>query len=127
MDGTKNTRYTILLVEDEPIVGKVCARILAAGGYAVTLVTNGLIAKDALRKNSFDICLSDIRTPEMNGIELFKYLTENHAELAKKTLFMTGDVLSREVKTFLEESGARYITKPFTDAQLNAAIKELTK
>jgi CheY-like chemotaxis protein len=121
----KNSGHkTILIVEDEPILGRVCARILEMNGYATTLVTNGLTAKNMVEKNHYDFCLSDIKTPVMNGMELYKYLKEEIPALAAKTVFMTGDVLSKDVEIFLRESNAPYILKPFTDADLTKIVSE---
>jgi CheY-like chemotaxis protein len=117
-------KYAILIVEDEPILGMVCKRILEGDGYTVTLAGNGLIGKEQVEQKQFDFCLSDIRTPVMNGIEFYKYLKVSYPELARKTVFMTGDVMNKDIEKFLEESKAEYILKPFTDAQLIQVVKE---
>lgn len=115
----------ILVVEDELILGKLCVRILTTDGYAVDIATNGLVAKDMAQANKYDICLSDIRTPGMNGMDLYKYFQENHPALAQKTIFMTGDVMNKNISVFLNENKVRYILKPFTQIELSAAISEL--
>jgi CheY-like chemotaxis protein len=117
-------KYAILIVEDEPILGRVCKRILEGDGYTVTLAGNGLIGKEQIEQQQFDFCLSDIRTPVMNGIEFYKYLKVSNPELAAKTVFMTGDVMNKDIEKLLEESKAEYILKPFTDAQLIQVVKE---
>jgi CheY-like chemotaxis protein len=117
-------KYSILIIEDEPILGRVCQRILERDGYAVTLAANGLLGKEQVEQKQFDFCLSDIRTPVMNGIEFYKYLKVSNPWLAGKTVFMTGDVMNRDIEKFLEESKAEYILKPFTDAQLIKAVTE---
>ena len=127
MTPEENNKKTVLIVEDEPILGKVCARILTAKGYDVNLAENGTSAVRMVEERNYDICLSDIRTPEMNGMEFYRYLKENYPALADNTIFMTGDVMSKDIKLFLEESGARYILKPFTETQLSAAINEQIK
>lgn len=127
MAQTNSSKKKILVVEDEPILGKVCIRILASYGYAADLAANGLIAKDMVQNTRYDICLSDIRTPEMSGIELYKYLKEKQPPLAAKTIFMTGDVMNKEIKTFLEKGKIRFILKPFTQDELKSAISELAK
>lgn len=125
-DHRANTK-NVLIIEDEPILGKICARILASDGYTVALALNGSIAKSMVQNGNYDICLSDIRTPEVNGIELYKYLKEKHPLLAEKTIFMTGDITSMKVKSFLEDDRIRFIVKPFSPGELKLAISELTK
>lgn len=122
-----DVKKTALVIEDEPILGKVCLRMLERNGYTVTLVTNGLAAKEKAAGNSFDLCLSDIKTPVMNGIQFFKYLQENYPGFAARTIFMTGDVMSKDSETFLKESRAPYILKPFTEEQLISAINQYIK
>lgn len=120
-------KYSILIVEDEPIVGKVCRRILESSGYTVTLVVNGLEAKNLVNKNRYDFCLSDIKTPVMNGMELYTYLKKSYPALADKMVLMTGDVMNKDIGKFLEENKTPYILKPFTDTQLLATVNEYLK
>jgi CheY-like chemotaxis protein len=124
MKKENERKYSILILEDEPILGRVCQRILEGNGYIVTLAANGLAAKEQVEQKTFDFCLSDIRTPVMNGMEFYKYLKDSNPALASKTVFMTGDVMNKDIEKFLEESKAEYILKPFTDAQLIKAISE---
>ncbi|MHB8104148.1 MAG: response regulator [Dehalococcoidales bacterium] len=127
MTQSNINKKKILVVEDEQILGRLCVKILTLDGYAVDLAVNGLVAKDMIKSNKYDICLTDIRTPEMNGMELYKYLEENHPSLAEKTIFMTGDVMNKGINAFIENNKVRCILKPFTQVELVAAIKELMK
>ena len=56
------------MVEDEPSIAKVCERILTAEGFQVDIAVNGEIALDMWREKDYDLCISDIRTPRMNGV-----------------------------------------------------------
>jgi CheY-like chemotaxis protein len=127
MANQNRNKWSVLVVEDELILGNLCVRLLGLNGYAVKLVSNGLIAKEMVSKQHFDLCLSDIKTPVMNGIEFFKYLKEALPALAEKTIFMTGDVMNKETLTFLKESKVPYITKPFDNAQLIQTIGDLVQ
>jgi CheY-like chemotaxis protein len=115
----------ILVVEDEPILGNLCVRILKLNGYTVDLAKNGRVAKEMIQNHDYDMCLTDIRTPEMDGMELYKYLQEDRPSLAQNVIFMTGDVMSKGINTFIEKYKVRYILKPFTQGELTAVIKEL--
>ena len=66
MTQPSENKKTILLIEDEPIISRVCVKTLTADGYEVDIATNGLIAKDMANKKVYDVFLSDIRTPEMS-------------------------------------------------------------
>src|SRR3989304_1831614 len=104
----------ILVVEDEPAIAKVCTRTLSAEGFQVEIAVNGKVALDMLRKKDYDLCLIDIRTPEMNGIELYRHLEEECPEAANKFIFTPGDVLSDNYKPLLEKANRPYLPKPFT-------------
>jgi len=68
----RTKKIKILLVEDTPFFQKLEQGYLENAGYHVTLADNGKIALDILKKKTFDIVVSDINMPEMNGLELVK-------------------------------------------------------
>ena len=111
------------MVEDEPGIAKVCARTLSAEGFQVDIAVNGKVALDMWREKSYDLCLSDIRTPEMNGIELYQHLESEFPEAVNKVIFTTGDVRSSNIKEFLESTNRPYLAKPFTPDELRAIVK----
>lgn len=113
---------TILVVEDEPVIAKVCERTLSAEGFQVEIAVNGMMALEALSQKEYDICLVDIRTPSMSGIELYQHLEEKHSVMASRIIFTTGDVLSGSTKAFLEKTSRPYLPKPFTPDELRAIV-----
>jgi len=123
MGRASNNVRRILVVEDEPAVGQVCARTLRAEGFGVDVAGNGKDALNVLREKEYDLCLIDIRTPEMNGIELYQHLEKEYPESINKVIFTTGDVLSSNIKAFLEETGRPFLPKPFTPDELRAIVR----
>jgi CheY-like chemotaxis protein len=113
-----------LVVEDEPVIGLVCRRTLMAEGYEVDIAMNGLIGKQMADMKSYDLCLSDIRTPGMNGIELYRYLEQAHPDLARKVIFTTGDILSGNIEEFLNEVKRPYLAKPFAPDELATVVRK---
>ena len=122
MGRASNSVRRILVVEDEPHVGRVCARTLRAEGFGVDVVGNGKDALNVLREKEYDLCLIDIITPEMNGIALYQKLEKEYPEYVNKVIFTTGDVLSGNIKAFLDESNVPYMLKPFTPDELRAIV-----
>jgi DNA-binding response OmpR family regulator len=114
-----------LVVEDEPAIARMCLRALGAEGFKVEIAIDGKAAQTHLSGNqdSYDLCLIDIRTPGMNGIELYQYLKEIGSEVTDRVIFTTGDVINDEIKTFLEETGRPFLPKPFTLDELRSVIK----
>src|SRR4030042_2061920 len=125
MTRTEKNKKKILLVEDEPIVGRLCTRILNAEGFEVDFVPDVRMAMRAVENTDYDLCVSDIRLPGLTGIELYERLKENKPELSLRMIFITGDTMNVNVRSFIQESGIPCLMKPFTPEKLVAAVKAL--
>ena len=123
MEQTEAKVRSVLVVEDEPGIAKICMRILAAEGFQVDIAVNGEVALGMWREKDYDLCISDIRTPRMNGIELYRQLEIERPEVVNRFIFTTGDTLSGNIKTFLEETERAYLPKPFAPENLRAIVK----
>jgi DNA-binding response OmpR family regulator len=119
-----NDKKRILVVEDEPVIGNVCVRVLTDEGFEVDIAVNGQVAEHMIEKQSYDLCLVDIRTPVMNGKELFQYISEKHPELAKRVVFTTGDMVGGDTLSFLKGTVRPYLPKPFTTNELRTVVRE---
>ncbi len=117
----------ILVVEDEPAISQVCLRVLTSEGLEVDIAVNGKIAQDMIENKKYDLCLIDIRTPEMNGKELYQWLKEKHPQIARGVIFTTGDVMGGDTQAFLEQVAKPFLPKPFTPDELKAIVKEALK
>ena len=126
MGGSK-ARKRILVMEDEPAICQVCLRTLSAEGFDVDIAANGVIAQDMLAKKEYDLCLLDIRTPIMNGKELYQHIREDHPEYANKVIFTTGDIMNTNLERFLKEAGSPYLPKPFTPDELRDIVRQALK
>jgi CheY-like chemotaxis protein len=124
MEQTNTSGKSVLVVEDEPGIARICVRTLVAEGFQVDIAVNGEIGLDMWRKKNYDLCISDIRTPHMSGIELFHQLENENPEAVKKFIFTTGDVLSANVKEFLKVTGRPYLPKPFTPEELRVIVRK---
>ncbi len=118
---------TILVVEDEPAISQVCLRVLTGEGFKVDIAVNGKVAQGMLEVKQYDLCLIDIRTPEMNGNELYQWMEEKHPQLASRVIFTTGDVMQGDTQSFLEISGRPFLPKPFTPDELKAIVRQTLK
>jgi DNA-binding response OmpR family regulator len=125
MPNTVNRKTKILLIEDEPVVGRLCKRVLVAEGFDVDIAVNGRIARDAVSGNHYDLCVSDIKLPEITGIQFYEILKKSSSELANNLIFMTGDTMSTHIHTYLQESGVPCLLKPFTPDDLIAAVRKI--
>ncbi len=124
MKKTNAKAVRILVVEDEPVISRVCMRTLTEEGFDVGIATDGRIAEGMLAEKEYDLVLIDIRTPVMNGRQLYQSILERHHALVKGVIFTTGDILGDDNKSFLEQSGRLFLAKPFTPDELKAVVQE---
>jgi len=117
----------ILVVEDEPAICDVCRRVFTIEGFEVDIAVNGKVAQDMLKEKQYDLCLFDIRTPTMNGKELYQWLEEKHPKVTNGVIFTTGDVMSGDTRTLIEQSGRPFLPKPFTTNELKTIVRENLK
>lgn len=117
----------ILIVEDESEIAVMLAEFLEPLGHHVTFAETGRVALDRIEKEDFDLVLTDLRMPDLNGRELYTELRRRAPDLAARTIFVTGDTLSGNFEQFLSEAGRPVIEKPFTPHEIREIVsKELT-
>ena len=114
----------ILIVEDEPAICELCRRVLTGEGFEVDIAANGKVAQDMIEEKQYDLFLTDIKLPAMNGKELYQWLQEKHPQLASRVIFATGSVMGGDTQSFLEQAGRPFLLKPFTPDELKAMVKE---
>jgi DNA-binding response OmpR family regulator len=117
----------ILVVEDEPSIGRVCSQALTGEGFEVDIAANGSIAERMIEEKKYDVLLIDVRTPVMNGKELYQWINKRHPELANRVIFTTGELLGSATEKFIEQSGRPFMPKPFTPDILKATVKEVIR
>ena len=114
-DGAPNigAGASVLVVEDEAALGDAVAEAMADAGFSVRLAKDGLEALDRVREALPDLIVCDLKMPRLDGTAFYRRLTAEHAPMAQRVLFVTGDVAGTEAERFLEETGCRWLPKPF--------------
>ncbi|MGH7848022.1 MAG: response regulator [Candidatus Binatia bacterium] len=113
----------ILLADDDRVtLGNLC-QFLDEEGYEVKCATNGLQALKLLEEERFDLVLSDIFMPEMNGYELLDQMRGRFARTPM--ILMTGDFTLRPPRVFGEADG--YLLKPLDFENLMHTIRAVLK
>jgi two-component system, cell cycle sensor histidine kinase and response regulator CckA len=115
---------TILLVEDEDGLRSLNARGLRSRGYSVIEAANGVEAIEALaeKDGAVDLVVSDVVMPEMDGPTMLKEMRAKNPDL--KIIFVSGYAEDAFEKSLPENQQFAFLPKPFTLAQLVAAVKE---
>lgn len=114
----------ILVVDDEPDVAELMAEIMEIDGHEVKIADGGLAGLEALRKGDYDLIVSDLRMPDLDGRALFEQAESINPDLARRFLFLTGDTLSPMARDFLSDGAHPYVEKPITPADLREAVAE---
>ncbi len=118
----RQTRETILLVEDEEMVRRLGRRVLEAKGYRVLTAANGQEALQVYRlAERVDLLLADMMMPEMGGRELLRELRVINPNL--KGLIITGYMLDQDLQELKKEGIMDVVPKPFTVAALADAVR----
>ncbi len=115
----------ILVAEDEAAVSAFVVRALATQGHDVKAVTDGIAAVGALATEKFDLLLTDIVMPQLDGIALALKAGKDYPEM--KILLMTGYSAERQRAHNLAALVNRVVTKPFTLDEICAAVAEELK
>jgi len=117
----------ILVLDDEPAIVELLGESLSALGYLPTLCSSAPQALQLIEQQHFDVILSDLRMPVMDGRQFYTLAVQRKPELACRFIFLTGDVVNGEVQTFLQSTQAFHLTKPFRLAEVENAVTEKLK
>ena len=82
-------------------------------------------ALDVLDEGTFDLVITDLRMPGMDGATLYGEIQRRWPELEHRVLFVTGDIEGEPNSRALDADTIRYLEKPFTTRQLLKAVKDL--
>jgi signal transduction histidine kinase len=115
----------VLVVEDEAALGAAVAEALADAGFTVSRASDGIEALEQIEASAFDLIICDLKMPRLDGPAFHRQLVASHPLLARRVLFVTGDVAGTEAERFLEESGCRWLAKPFRLRDLLRVTREL--
>lgn len=118
----KGTRA--LVIEDEQALGDAVAGALSDEGFRVDRADNGEDALARLRERHYDVLICDLKMPKVDGMAFFREVSAKMPHVARRLIFMTGDVAGTEAERFLEESGCRWIPKPFRLRDLVRVARE---
>ena len=112
----------ILVIDDEEPLRMALERYLMAHGHRVESTGSGEHGLELLDSNRYDAIVLDMRMPDISGQVLFERLRAKRPELAERVIFITGDTVSRDLRSFLESTGRPFIPKPFEFAALQEAL-----
>jgi len=119
------TLYTILAVDDEPEMLGLLQEVVNQLGHHVATAADGVDALQKLREKDFDIVITDISMPRMNGIELTKKIKADFEDV--DVLVVTGYQDEYKYTDVIEIGASDFISKPFNINELEAKINRIIR
>lgn len=117
-------KTTILLAEDEPLLGKIIKETLESRDFQVDWTIDGVKALSKFRTQQFDICVFDVMMPLKDGLSLAKEIRSFNKNIP--ILFLTAKSTTEDVIDGFQAGANDYLKKPFSMEELIIRIKNLT-
>jgi two-component system cell cycle sensor histidine kinase/response regulator CckA len=123
--GDATVGSVVLVVEDEAALGAAVAESLGDAGYVVDRAGDGEEALQRVRGRAYDLIICDLKMPRVDGMAFYRQLEDDAPDMTRRILFVTGDVAGTEAERFLEETGCRWLAKPFRLKDLLRTAREI--
>ncbi len=112
----------ILVIDDEEIVRISCKKCLTPEGFDVTMAGTGLEGMKLTKENHYDLILTDLKMPDMDGMEFLMMIKETQP--GAKVIMITGYSTVDHAEEAMRLGASNYVEKPFTPDVLIAAVKD---
>ncbi len=120
-----DARARILLVDDDPMIIHLITDMLSLDGYHVETAPNGIAALEKAQGRRYDLILTDLHMPELDGAGLYRELTRRQAHLSQKIIFLTGTAGESEAHRVVQETGLPLLRKPFDITELLELVRKV--
>ena len=115
---------SVLVVEDEEALASAIGEALQDAGMKVDIAGDGEEALARVRGGSYDTVICDLKMPRVSGMVIYRAIAAATPSLARRVIFVTGDVAAADAERFLAESGCRWLVKPFRIGDLLRAVRD---
>lgn len=114
-----------LVVEDDLPIAQMMASILTDEGHKVDIADNGRLALEKIETQDYDLILSDLRMPELDGVGLYRELKRRRSDLLRRMIVITGTSGHPEYESFLNETRVPFLEKPFGLSALHELVRKV--
>ena len=97
---------TVLVVEDEPALAAAVSEALTDAGFVVDRAGDGEEALRRVGAKAYDLIVCDLKMPKIDGIRFYQKLSASHPDVARRVIFVTGDVAGTEAESFSRKAAA---------------------
>ncbi len=112
----------ILVVDDERSIGNLLTKVLTKIGHHVDVALDGHQALAKMKQYAYDIVFLDLKIPDLPGQAIYDWIKGHLPHLAERTIILTGDTLSTETISFLEQECTTHLLKPFQLVELRGVL-----
>jgi len=120
-----NSKVTVLILDDEPIVGERLKASLERAGFSVDAYSSSKNALDALRQKEFDILVTDLKMSGMGGMEVLKIAQQIRPAI--KSVVITGYATKATAEEAMQSGAVEFIAKPFRMKYLKELLTRLAQ
>lgn len=117
------TRVRVLVIDDEPLLGKSLRRALHE--HEVVFTEDPTRALELCSQTDFDVIVCDLMMPIISGEDVYEHLKEQAPDLAARMIFMTGGAFTAGAQRFLKSIANPVLSKPFTPNDLRVAVRRM--
>ena len=118
---------SVLLIDDEEGLRRAVVSFLKRRGMYIIAVEDGGDALRVLRRERFDVIVSDVRMPGMSGGEFLERLRREHPGMVNRLIFTTGDTFASDTSSLLRDSGVPSLVKPYDFAKLEGVVRKVAE
>ena len=122
--ATQPAGLRVLLVDDEPALREAARRFLERSGIATDVAADGQAALEAISTGEYDVIISDVRMPGMNGRDFVSRLRKERPELLERLILSTGDTFAEDTAGLVAETGVPTLVKPFDFDTLERMVRK---
>jgi CheY-like chemotaxis protein len=115
----------VLVIDDDDALRELVIRVVKQAGYQVDAVGDGHAGLERLAERAYDVILSDVRMPGMDGIEFYQEVRRLHPTQANRIILVTAHVQMDQYKEFMQTVHAPILQKPFTLGEFHAALARM--
>ena len=115
----------ILLVDDDPLITQLIVDMRSLDGHDVDTAPNGIAALNRVQRRRYDLILTDLHMPELDGVGLYRELIRRQAHPPHKIIFLTGTTGSSDAHRLMRETGVPLLRKPFNLVELLALVRKM--
>lgn len=125
MSSDINSKYCILVVDDEPLIRESLYEVLRIDGYQAYMAATGEEAVELIKSQKIDIVVTDMKLPQMSGLEVLDFIKKDYADIG--VILITGYGTIETAVGAMKRGAYDYISKPINDNEIKIIINKIVE